>query len=179
MKRRNLISVKGLSTSVLILPLLVCGLAQAQKRGRSSTPKCKEAVISDWRYPEVVKQGDDLIDLGDSFKAFHLDCETVTVAIPGAYSDTLNGGGWNGPRLGVQLAAAVFVRVNAAPTKDAGEVMKSYYLGSQDVRQGNGEVQTEHAFRLSNGRTARIFVYFNNQYGLLGIVKTGPTSGKK
>jgi hypothetical protein len=179
MKRKSMVSLIALLLMGLSLPFLGCSSAQAQKRGRSSTSKCKEAVISDWRYPEVVKEGDGLIDLGDSFKAFHLDCDTVTVAIPGAYSDTLTGGGWNGPRLGVQLAAAAFVRVNAAPTKDAAEALKSYYLGSQDVRQGNGEVQKEYAFRLSNGRTSRISVYFNDQYGLLGIVKTDQTSKKK
>lgn len=180
MKRRSLIRVIALSTSVLILPLLACGFAQAQKRGRSSTPAGKEAVVSDWRYPELVTKEDaDSIDVGDGFKANHLDGDTVTVYIPGAYSDTLERGGHTRPSLSHQIAAAVFVRVMAAPTKDAGEAMQKYYLGSKDVRQGNGEVETEYSFRLSDGRTARIFVYFNNDYGLLGVVKTGPASGKK
>ena len=57
--------------------------------------------------------------------------------------------------------------------------MKKYYLGEKDVRQGNGEVQTEYSFRLSKDRTAQIFVYFNDWYGLLGIVKTSPANRKK
>jgi hypothetical protein len=175
MKRRSLVRVIALSTSVLILLLLVCGFAQGQKRG--STQESNKAVSSDWRYPELDKDSDK-IDVGDGFKAAR-DGDTVDVDIPGAYSDTLERGGHTSPSLTFQLAAAVFVRVNAAPTKDAGEAMKSYYLGSKDVRQGNGKIQTEYSFRLSNGRTARIFVYFNNDYGLLGIVRTGPTSRKK
>jgi hypothetical protein len=164
----------------LLLPLLACDSAQAQKRVRSAPAGSNKFVSSDWRYPELMtKEGTDLIDLGDSFKANPLDGQTVTVYIPGAYSDTLERGSHTTPSLSVQLAAAVFVRVNAAATKDASEALKSYYLGSQDVRQGNGEVETEYSFRLSNGRTARIFVYFNNDYGLVGIVKTGPATRKK
>jgi hypothetical protein len=166
-----------LSTTVLILLFLICGITSAQKRGSGSTPESNKAINSDWRYPELNKDSGK-IDVGDGFKAAR-DGDTVDVDIPGAYSDSLERGGHTSPSLSLQLAAAVFVRVNAAPTKDAGEALKSYYLGSQDVRQGNGKVETEYLFRLDNGRTARIFVYFNNDYGLLGIVKTGPTSKKK
>ena len=62
---------------------------------------------------------------------------------------------------------------------DADEAMQKYYLGDKDVRQGDGEVETEYSFRLGNGRTAHIFVYFNDWYGLLGIVKTSPANRKK
>jgi hypothetical protein len=118
----------------------------------------------------------ETIDLRDGFKASR-NCNTVDVNIPGAYSDTLKGG--HGRGLSFQLAAAVFVRANAAPTMDAEEAIQKYYLGDKDVRQGNGEVETEYSFRLSNGRTAHIFVYFNDWYGLLGIVKTSPANRKK
>lgn len=177
MKRRSLIGIMRMSISVLLLSLFVCGYAQGQKRRRSSTSECKEGVRSDWRHPELAgKDYMETIDLGDGFKADR-NCNTVDVDIPGAYSDTLKGG--HGRALSFQLAAAVFVRVNAAPTKDAEEALKKYYLGEKDVRQGDGEVQTEYSFRLSNGRTAHIFVYFNDWYGLLGIVKTSPANLKK
>lgn len=167
----------GLSISVLSLSLLVGGFAQGQKRRSSSISECKEGIKSDWRNPALAaKDSAEEIDLGDGFKATR-NCNTVDVNIPGAYSDTLTGG--HGRGLSFQLAATVFVKVNAAPTTDAGEAMTKYYLGSKDVRQGDGEVMTEHSFRLSNGRAAHIFVYFNDFYGLLGIVKTGPAGGKK
>jgi hypothetical protein len=176
MKRRSLVRIIGLQILVLLLSLLVCGLAQGQKRRRSSTPECKEGIRSDWRYPELAaKEYPETIDLGGGFKASR-NCNTVDVNITGAYSDTLTGG--HGRGLSFQLAAAVFVRVSAAPTKDAEEAMKKYYLDSKDVRQGDGELMTEYSFRLSNGRTAHIFVYFNDFYGLLGIVKTSPANGK-
>lgn len=181
MKTRSLMRVVVLSMLGLLLPLFVSDSAQAQKRGRSSASGNNKVVSSDWRYPELVtKEGTDPMDVGDGFKADYLDGgSTITVSIPGAYSDTLERGGHTRPSLSLQLAAAVFVRVNAAPTTDAGEALKSYYLGAQDVRHGNGEVETEYSFRLSNGRTSRIFVYFNDNYGLLGVVKTGPAIGKK
>ena len=177
MKRRSLIGIMRISISALLLSLLVCGFAQAQKRTRSSSSECKEGIKSDWRHPELAaKDYAETIDLGDGFKASR-NCNTVDVNIPGAYSDTLKGG--HGRGLGFQLAAAVFVRANAAPTRDPEEAIKKYYLGSKDVRQGNGEVETEYSFRLSNDRTAQIFVYFNDWYGLLGIVKTSPANRKK
>lgn len=177
MKRRSLVRIMRISISALLLSLLVCGFAQGQKRRRSSVSECKEGVGSDWRHPELAaKDYAETIDLGNGFKASR-NCNTVDVDIPGAYSDTLKGG--HGRGLSFQLAAAVFVRANATSTKDAEEALKKYYLGEKDVRQGNGEVQTEYSFRLSNGRTAHIFVYFNDWYGLLGIVKTSPATRKK
>src|SRR6267143_6160945 len=164
MKRRSLIRIMRISVSALLLSLLFCSFAQGQKRRRSSIPECKEGIRSDWRYPELAaKDNTDTIDPGNGFKASR-NCNTVDVNIPGAYSDTLKGGHSHG--LSFQLAAAVSVRANAAPTMDAEEAMKKYYLGSKDVRHGNGEVMTEYSFRLSNGRTADIFVYFNDFYGL-------------
>lgn len=177
MKRRNLIRLIELSISALLLSLLVCGFAQGQKRSRGSIPACKEGVRSDWRYPELAaKEYTGTVDLDNGFKASR-NCNTVDVTIPGAYSDTLKGG--HGRGLSFQLAAAVLVRVSAAPTTDAEDAMTKYYLGSKDVRQGNGEVMTEHSFRLSNGRRAHIFVYFNDFYGLVGIVKTSAASGQR
>jgi hypothetical protein len=175
MKKRSLIRITRLSISALLLSLLVCGFAQGQKRRRSSSDECKEGIKSDWRYPGLAaKDSEETIDLGNGFKASR-NCNTVDVDIPGAYSDTLKGG----HGLSLQLAAAVFVRVNAAPTTDAEEALSKYYLNSKDVRQGDGALMTEHSFRLNNGRTAKIFVYFNDFYGLLGIVKTSPAIGKK
>jgi hypothetical protein len=181
MERRTLMKVVVLSMVGLLLPLLVCDSARAQKRGRSSTPSGNGVVVGDWRYPELVgKEDGDDIDVGDGFKAEHFDRagNSLTVNIPGAYSDTLKVGG-HGPDLTHKLAAAVFVKVMAAPTTNAEEALQKYYLGDKDVRNGYGQVETHHLFRLSNGRTARIFVYYNERYGLLGIVRTGPASGKK
>lgn len=179
-RRRSLIKVVVLSM-VGLLPLVVCDFAQGQKRRGSSTPKGNGVVVGDWRYPELVEKedGDDL-DVGDGFKAEHFDRDgdSLTVNIPGAYSDTLKVGG-HGFDLTHKLAAAVFVKVMAAPTTDAEEALKKFYLGDKNVRNGYGETDTHHLFRLSNGRTARIFVYYNARYGLLGIVRTGPASGKK
>src|ERR1700681_3870190 len=131
MKRRSLVTIVRTSISALLFSLLVCGFVQGQNRRRSSIPECKEGLKSDWRYPELAaKYYADTIDLGDDFKASR-NCNTVDVNIPGAYSDTLRGGHSRG--LSFQLAAAVFVRANAAPTVDAEEAMKKYYLGSKDV----------------------------------------------
>jgi len=80
---------------------LVCDSAQAQKRGRGSTPAGNVVVVGDWRYPELVgKEGGDEIDVGDGFRAEHFDRDgnSLTVNIPGAYSDTLKVGG-HGPDL--------------------------------------------------------------------------------
>ena len=170
-----------LSVSGLLLLLLGSGSAQAQKRGRRSTPAANQLVASDWRNPEWAGKADaDATDVGDGFKAepFDRDSNDLTVYIPGAYSDTLTVGG-HGPDLTHKLAAAVFVKVMAAPTTDAEEALQKYYLGDKDVRNSYGEVETHHLFRLSNGRTARIYVYFNERYGLIAIVRTDPASGKK
>src|SRR3954463_7345973 len=96
MKRRSLMRVIVLSTSVLLLSLLGCSFAQAQKRGRSSKAAGNGFVVADWRNPELVgKEDSDEIDVGDGFKAerFDRDGNDLTVHIPGAYSDTLKVGG--------------------------------------------------------------------------------------
>jgi hypothetical protein len=178
MKRSILMRVVVMSISVLLSALFAGGFAQGRKQRPNPAPECPKAALSDWRYPEsLTKEDAEAMDVGEGFKADYHACG-ATVFIPGAYSDTIKVGG-HGFDLKDKLAAAVFVKVMAAPTQDVEEALQKYYLGSKDVRQGNGEVETEHLFRLSNGRTARIFVYFNDRYGLTGVVKTGPASGKK
>jgi hypothetical protein len=179
MKRSAPVRAIVLSLVSLSLMLLAIDSALAQKRGRSSAPTKNEAVSSDWRNPETAAPSPgDYVDAGDGFKAHRLDGGSVTVDIPGAYVDTIQVGG-HGPDLNVKLAAAVFVKVTAAPTQDPEEALQKYYLGEKNVRQPNGEVHRVHSFRLSNGRTARIFVYFNDRYGLTGVVQTGPASIRK
>jgi hypothetical protein len=49
------------------------------------------------------------------------------------------------------------------------------YLGSKRVKTVSGNNRVAHLFRLANKRVAYVYSYFDDEYGILSVVKVCPT----
>jgi Family of unknown function (DUF5991) len=110
------------------------------------------------------------IDLKDNFTG-EIDARAIVVHIPGAYLDQLDSTVSN---VGLQLAATIFVKVNNTDVDTFEEAMAERYVGLETQDRAGTTDMTVYLFRTKSGRTAHIFVYFNDMYGLLGVMEMSP-----
>ncbi len=137
---------------------------------RRSKSKSKEN-FPDFKIPGLQKISSDSYDtfeLGDGFKASR-NGNSIMVAIPGAYLDTLTSGHSN--TLIDQLAGTTYLKVidtNATTLNQAFE--ERCYLGSRVVKRAGDDVRI-YSFKARNGRIAKIFIYLNELSGVTGVVE--------
>jgi hypothetical protein len=114
------------------------------------------------------KNRPDKVDLGDNFSG-ELNARSIVVNI-GAALDQFRSADLN---VGQQLAATIFFKANNTDVESAQEAISECYIGKESANRAGDDV-TVHLFRTKSGRIAHIFIYFNDLFGLLGVMEMGP-----
>jgi hypothetical protein len=143
----------------------------APAAGKQSSPMHSGFQATDLR-PEVAKlllpKAPSSVEVEDF--SIQLDSPSIVADIPGSFIDTLQPSAINS--IGQQTAAAVFMRVIASKAQSVDDALSNCYIGKETVTRAGSEF-TIYKFRAKNGRTARIFVYFNDMSGVVGVVEMG------